>query len=208
MSTQTGALAFVAAVSLGLGNFLLAGQETEIGMRVRIELLKKSSFESQAGVLALLGSQPTLELEWRVSNPTGTVLQIPSPPAVLAIRMSRDGEQFPVRTDWASEMNHRERIGNDIVPRTLPVGPIALASGSSVWVRGSTKRLDGAAFQPGEYLITLDGSAEPGKPQGGRIQTLVDAGTPIRLLIRDLDTPERLRQFHLLEAAFHGSSGR
>lgn len=212
MPIRISVLAFAAALCIGQAHHLLAVQEIAGDMRVRVEFVKRSNFEREATSIVLVGPQPAIELNWRVTNTSDAVLQIPSPDALLAIRISGDGRGIRVRTDWASEMIHHERVGNNIVPRTLPVGPLALASAwtvlSSVSLTGSTKRLDGTAFEPGEYLITLDVGPKRAKLQSGGVQPSVDSVTraPIRVVIRDLETPERLRQYHLIEAAFYRST--
>lgn len=144
-----------------------------------------------------IGPQSALEFEWRVLN-TGRPLEVGSPDTVLRLRVSAGGREIPVRTEWARTMTLRSGTPyNRLVSVAQPVGATTLSDGSSLSVRGSTRTLAGSPFPPGDYVVQLAVAA--GVPSEVR----VDAGFPIQLHIVGLTSPERRRQFHMIEGAFY-----
>ncbi len=182
-----------------------AEAQTAADVHVRVEALKKSTFERKsADGPALVGPQSALELEWRVLNKTGTTLEMPSPEAVLRLRVTGQGSEIPVRTEWAADMTLRARINSELVSTTVPLGAAALPAGSSLWVRGSTKHLDGSPFAPGDYVLELDvRDVQQASTGGSQTVPTVDRGFPIQLRIMALNSPERQREFHMIEGAFY-----
>ena len=182
----------------------LAQAQNVGGVRVRVNVLKKALEQKSGNGPALMGPQSALELEWRLLNTTGEALEIPSPGTVLRLRVAGQGREIPVRTEWAADMTLRARINGDLVSTTLPSEAAALPDGSSLWVRGSTKLLDGSAFAPGEYVLEVD-VRNLQQVSAGRARTVptVDPGFPIQLRILDLNSPERQRRFHLIEGGFY-----
>jgi hypothetical protein len=189
--------AVLAALCLGSPDPVEA--QTVAGVRVRVHALKKSMSEQKSGTGPILVEpQSAIELEWRVLNATGDTLDIP-PPAVFRLRVPGQKREIPVRTEWAPDMTLRARTKGELVVTTAPLGAVALPDGASLWVRGSTKRLDGSAFAPGDYVLELDASdLQQASAGGGRTVPPVDLGFPIHLRIVGLSTPERQRQFHIL----------
>ena len=86
------------AVVVALCQFAFDRAEAQLisGARVRVHLLKLSTFEHGAGQV-MVGPQSALELEWRVLNETGVALRIPSLDAVLRLRVSGQGRAIPTR---------------------------------------------------------------------------------------------------------------
>ncbi len=79
-----------------------------------------------------------------------------------------------------------------------------LPDGTSLSVRGSTTRLDGSAFAPGDYV--LEPAARPIPqilPGGERTIPLAEAAIAIHLQIVAVNSPERQRQFHLIEGGYY-----
>jgi hypothetical protein len=185
-----------------------AEAQTVAGVRVRVDALKKSTFEQTSlDGPVLVGPQPALELEWRVLNKTGEMLEIPSPGAVLLLRVAGQGREIPVRTEWAPDMAVRAPINGEPVSTMVPLGAATLPDGSSLWVRGSTKALDGSAFAPGDYVLELDvRDLQQVSLGGARTVATVDRGFRIQLRILELNSPERQRQFHMIEGAFYKGS--
>jgi hypothetical protein len=171
---------------------------------VRVELLKRSIFERQGSDgPRLIGPQSALELEWRLYNGTGGPLEIPSFD-VLRLHVTVGITEIPVRTEWAATMTLRSGTTYDrVVSEPQPVGAITLPDNSSVWVRGSTKTLDGSPFGPHDYVVRLDIDLRQVLAFGARSTARVDAGFPVQLHIVALNSPERRRQFHMVEGAFY-----
>lgn len=152
MHLPRAALLTASAVFLLLHHSPVAAQNPSEGtVRVRVEVLKPSTFELKLGAgPVLIGPQSTLELEWRLLNQTGRPLEFSSPDAVLRLRVAAGGAEIAVRTEWAQTMTLRSGTAeNRIISDPQPVGPTTLQNGSSVWVRGSTKTLDGSPLAPG-----------------------------------------------------------
>jgi hypothetical protein len=63
--------------------------------------------------------------------------------------------------------------------------------------------LDRSPFAPSDYVVRLDVDLRHVSPAGGTRTARVDAGYPIQLHIVAVDSPERRRQFHLIEGAFY-----
>jgi hypothetical protein len=103
-------------------------------------------------------------------------LRLPSPDALLRLRVASQGRQIPVRTEWAPEM-----------------GAIVLTAGSAIRVRGSTKRADGSVFAPGDYVL---------EPEAAGIGP-VYPGFPIKAKVLELDSPKRQHAFHSIEGTFY-----
>jgi hypothetical protein len=100
-------------------------------------------------------------------------------------------------------MTLRTRANAAVTSTTVPLGAATLPDGASVWVRGSTRTLDGSAFAPAEYVLELKGT-DPEQVSSGGVRTVVtDRGFPIELRILPLDSPARQRQFHMIEGAFY-----
>jgi hypothetical protein len=131
---------------------------------------------------------------------------MPAPSTALKMRIVRGEIEIPVTTDWASEMWLRRRVGGEVIPTQIALGPAELVDRSSLWIHGSTKRTDGFAFESGDYLVYLDVTGLREAISAGRTNLAVDPGAPILLRMQGLDSPERTRQYHLIEAAFHRSS--
>lgn len=179
--------------------------EAETGVRIRIVVLKVSHSEKKASNGAVVvGPQTAIELEWRLLNGTSDTIEIPSPNA-LRLRVERRGGDIPVRMEWAPNMARRMRTNGELTVTTVATGPVSLTGGSSLWLRGSAERTDGLPFTPGEYVLTPDVGGLP--PRRGDSGTLprVDSGFPVGLRVVELDSPERRRQFHMIEGAFYES---
>ncbi len=200
-----GAAVLAAVVFVGLCQCppKVAAQQAA-GIKVRIAMLKQSTFERVSGNgPVLVGPQSALELEWRLANGTGRTVDVPAPDAAFRLRVSTQGREVPVRTEFETGMT---LIFSDVPggATRLPTGSAALPDRGSLWVRGSTKRLDGSEFTPGDYVLTLDVSGAQGMSVlGARPIPAVDAGYAIELTIVALDSPERQRQFHVLEGTFY-----
>jgi hypothetical protein len=70
-------------------------------------------------------------------------------------------------------------------------------------VKGRTMRQDGVPFKPGRYRLRVTAGETP-PPGRRRYETVFDAS----LSILPLDSPARVRQYHLIEAAFYrGNDG-
>jgi hypothetical protein len=181
-----------------------AEAQTAAGVRVRVDALKSTFELKSSDGPVFVGPQSAFELEWRVLNQTGDTLEIPTAAAVLRLRVAGQGREIPVRTEWAADMKLRATINAELVSTTVPFGAATLPDGSSLWVRGSTKALDGSAFAPGEYVLELDVTDLQQVSAGGaRTVPTVDPGYPIQVRILNLSSPERQRQFHLIEGAFY-----
>ena len=165
MSGRIKVVVFTAAVCVGHAPYLVAKQEISGGMWVSVELSKRSStaFSQSTHNFVLMGPQPALEVNWRIFNPNEITLQIPEPSAALRMRISRDSRDIPIRIEWTSEMVHRRRVGNATLPRRLPVGAIALEDSSSIWVRGSTKRVE----EQSSTLANISSRLPDAAPQTG-----------------------------------------
>jgi hypothetical protein len=196
-----------AAVLAGLCHYAPdpAEAQTVAAVRVRVEALKKSTLDQKsADGPVLVGPQSAFELEWRVLNSTGETLEIPSPNAFLWLRVARLGREIPVRTEWAADMTLRATINAELVSTTVPLGTVTLPDGSSLLVRGSTTPLYGSAFVPADYVLELGvNDLQQASVGGARAVPTVDRGFPIQLRILDLNSPERQRQFHMVEGAFY-----
>src|SRR5262249_19396594 len=152
----------------------------------RVAMLKVSNFEhTVSDGPVLIGPQSALELEWRILNGAGSPVEIPSPDAVLRLRVSTGGIEIPVHTDWAQTMTVRSgSAAGPLVSDSQPVGLTMLADGSSLWVRGSTTQVGGAPLPPGDYVVQLDVHAvQQVAPSGARRTVGVDRGSPIHLHI-------------------------
>lgn len=180
-----------------------AEAQRRIGLSLRVDVLKRSPYESSSFPGPVLhGPQSALELEWHAMNRTGAPFDIPSLDALLQLRLSAGRRRIPIHTEWAPHMTRSGAKGE--CSTTLPVGATTLRDGTSLSVRCSTTRLDGSAFAPGDYV--LEPTAEPIpqiSPGGGRTLPLAEAAIPIRLRIVTLDSPERQRQFHLIEGGYY-----
>ena len=135
-------------------------------------------------------------------NRTGAPFDIPSLDALLQLQLSAGGRRIPIHTEWAPHMTRSGAKGQRST--TLPVGATTLPDATSISVRGSTTRLDGSAFAPGDYV--LEPTAEPIpqiSPGGERTLPLAEAAIPIRLRIVALNSPERQRQLHLIEGGYY-----
>ena len=135
-------------------------------------------------------------------NNTGAPFDIPSLDALLQLHLSAGGRRIPVHTKWATHMTLRSGAKGER-PTTLPIGATTLPDGASLRVRGSTTRLDGSAFARGDYV--LEPTARPIPqilPGGERTIPLAEAAIAIRLQIVALNSPERQRQFHLIEGGY------
>ncbi len=174
------------------------------GVDVWVEVLKKSHFEREAGRgPVVIGPQSALELEWRLSNWTGRTVEVAAPAAAFRLRVWAAGRAIPVHTEWAAEMTVRS-ANVQVGPETVPNGSTALPDGVLLRVRGSTKRLDGSAFGPGEYVLKPDLTAvEAVSAAGARSAATVNPASSIDLRIVPLDSPERQRLFHMIEGAFY-----
>jgi hypothetical protein len=65
------------------------------GIRVRVEALKRSSFEGSGRTgPVLIGSQPAVELEWVVRNTSGKPVEMRPPNAALRLRVSGAAARF------------------------------------------------------------------------------------------------------------------
>lgn len=178
------------------------------GVVVRVQFLKRSSFEHESrGGPVLVGPQSGLELEWRLSNTSGGTLEVPAPDQALRLRVVKDGREIAVTTVWPAEMTLRTEIGDHLNVTTVPAVAFMLPESSGLWIRGSTRRVDGMVFAPGDYVLELDVtgmqrvlSAAP------RPVPQVDPGFPIRLHIAALDSAARQRQFHIIEGGFYDDS--
>jgi hypothetical protein len=180
-----------------------ADAQTVAGVRVRVEVRKKSNFErNQVQGPLLVGPQPTLELEWRVLNSSGETLDVPSLEAFLRPRLARLGREIPLRTEWAPDMTIRDTRG-ELVSTTVPTGAATLSDGWVLSVRTSTRRLDGSVLAPGDYVLQLDGTELQYTSAGPARTVATDRGFPIQLRIVNLDSPKRQRQFHIIEGAFY-----
>jgi len=198
----------IAALLAALSHYApdVARAQARAGVRVRVDVLKQSTIElGSVNGPVLVGPQPALELEWRVLNNTGETLEMASPGAVLRLRVAGEGHEIPVRTEWAADMTLHTMVNGAVVSSTtLPLGAATWPHGSSLWVRGSTKLLDGSAFGPGEYVLDLDvRDLQQVSASGLRTVPTVDPGFPIKLRILDLSSPERQRQFNMIEGAFY-----
>lgn len=182
-----------------------AQNASEGTVRVRVEVLKPSTFERKVGTgPVLIGPQSALELEWRVTNQTGRPLEIPSPDAFLRLRLSAGGIDTPVRTEWSQTMTLRSGSPDNRMVLPQPVGAITLQGGSAVWVRGSAKTLNESPFAPGNYVVQLNvHDLRQISASGTESTPRIDAGFPIQLQIVAVDSPERRRQFHMTEGAFY-----
>ena len=201
-------LLITSAVCVLLCHSPVAAQNPSEGtVRVRVDVLKPSTFELKLGAgPVLIGPQSALELEWRLLNQTGRPLELTSPDAVLRLRVSAaGGAEIAVRTEWARTMTLRSGTPeNRIISDPQPVGATTLQDGSSVWVRGSTKTLDGSPFAPGEYVVQLGvHDLRQESTSGARSTPRVDPGFPIQLKIVPVNSPERRRQFHMIEGTFY-----
>lgn len=174
-------------------------------VRVGVSMLKPSRFEGKVGAgPVLIGPQSAIDLEWRLVNQTGRPLEIASLEAVLRLRVSADGSEVPVRTEWAQTMTLRSGTPDNRIISTQPTGAITLQDGAAVWVRGATKSLDHSRFAPGTYVLQLDVHGLQQVSASGTVVTPpINAGFPIQLTIARLDSLERLRQFHIVEGAFY-----
>jgi hypothetical protein len=201
------ALGTACVVAVLLHHSSAAAQDySQSSVRVRVVPLKRSTFERKAGDgPVLIGPQPALELEWRIFNGTGRPVEIPSLDTVLRLRISTERREIPVRTEWAQTMTLRSGIGYDrLVSDPQPVGAAILPDGSSLWVRGSTKPVDGSMFPPAEYVVQLDlHDLQEVSQSGDRRTARADVGFPIQLKIVEVNSPERRRQFHIIEGAFY-----
>lgn len=182
-----------------------AAAQTVAGVRVRVDVTKKLTREEKSSHgPVLVGPQEAVELEWRIHNSTGGVLELPSPDAFLSLRVARAGRPVAVQTQWAREMTLLEGANAAVTSTTVPLGAATLPDGASVWVHGSTRTLDGSAFAPAEYVVEPGGTAfEQVSPGGARTILTIDRGAPIQLRILPLDSPQRQRQFHMKEGAFY-----
>jgi hypothetical protein len=189
------------AVLLLLHHSPAAAQDLAGSIRVQVHVLKGSTFEQKvANGPVLIGPQSALEIEWRLFNDTGRPLEIPSFD-MLRLRVSVGRFEIPVGTEWARTMTLHSGTGpNRLASDPQPVGAITLPDGSWVWVRGSTKILDGSPFAPGEYVVQPDVHVSAA---GARRTPWIDAGIPIQLHIVGLNSPLRRRQFHMIEGAFY-----
>lgn len=87
---------------------------------------------------------------------------------------------------------------------TVPLGASTVPDRSTLRVRGSTTSLDGSAFSPADYLLKLDGRDLYQVSTGGvRAVLPIDRGLPVKLRISAVDSPERQREFHIVEGAFY-----
>jgi hypothetical protein len=103
-------------------------------------------------------------------------------------------------------MTLRSTINGEVVPTKLPFGSATLPDGSSLWVRGSTKTVDGSVFAPREYVLQLNlRELQQVSPAGAGIVPPVDVGFPIQSHIAELSSPEQRRQFHMIEGAFYSN---
>ena len=133
-----------------------AEAQRRIGLSLRVEVLKRSPFDSSPGAgPVLLGPQSALELEWRAMNNTGAPFDIPSLDALFQLHLSGGGRRIPAHTKWATHMTLRSGANGER-STTLPVGATTLPDGTSLRVRGSTTRLDGSAFAPGGLRSRAD----------------------------------------------------
>jgi hypothetical protein len=175
------------------------------GVRVRVDALKRSTFERKASDgPVFVGPQSAFELEWRVLNRSGGTLDIPSPGAVLRLRVASQGREIPVRTEWAAGMDLRSTINGEFVRTTVPLGSAALTDRSSLWVRGSTRPADGSVFAPGEYVLELEATGlQQVSAESRRTVPALDRGFPILARILEVNSLERQRQFHMIEGAFY-----
>lgn len=111
---------------------LLAPAQTQgeagIGVRIRIVVLKVSTFEKKASDGAVVvGPQTAIELEWRLLNGTSDTIEIPAPNA-LRLRVERRGGEIPVRMEWAPNMAVRTRTNGELTVTALPT--VRRASGA------------------------------------------------------------------------------
>lgn len=105
-------------------------------VKVRLQVLKRSTFERTANGPVLIGPQSTPEFEWRVVNHTGNPVEIPSLDAVLRLHVSAGGREIPVRTEWASTMTLQSGpVDHRLVSDPQAVGAMTLPDGSRFWVR-------------------------------------------------------------------------
>jgi hypothetical protein len=174
-----------------------------IGLSLRVHVLKRSPYEGVSSGPVLLGPQSALELDWRAMNHTGAPFDISSLDALLQLHLSAGGRRIPVHTEWATHMTLRSGANGER-STTLPVGATTLPDGASLWVRGSTTRLDGSAFAPGDYVLEPTARPIPQiSPGGERTLPLAEATLAIALRIVALDSRERQRQFHLIEGGYY-----
>lgn len=169
-----------------MGTFTSA--QSVAGINVRILPLKRALFEQTPGAWTLLGPQSWLELEWILTNTSGEPVEIPRPSGALRLRAFVTGSEIPVRTVWATDK----------------AVPSILGDGSTISLRGSTKRTDGSAFPAGDYELRLDVS---GLRLSRKLHThdapYVGALSPVRVRIVPLDSIQRRREFHMLEGSFY-----
>jgi hypothetical protein len=188
-----------------IGGALCAPDRTDAqpvtGVGIRLQA-PKATYEQVSDGPVLVGPQKALEFDWAVHNISGHSLEIESPRVAFLLRVSGSGHVIPVRTEWAAEMKlngNRDRPSG-----TLPMGPATLPDSTFLVVRGSTRRLDGSAFAPGRYVLEVDATKfRPVVSGPERIVPLIDALYPIKLLVLDLDTPARRRQFHSIEGNYY-----
>lgn len=197
----------LALVTCGSPSLSASQSQGVAGVRVRIQPLKRSPFERTVDPgPVLVGPQSALEFEWRLTNTTGRVFEMPSPGAALRPVVLARGREIRVRTEFAARMTILSTVSGQVVPSDVPTGFVMLADGASISVRGSTSNIDGSPFAPGQYGLRLDASGLVPQSVADRSHvTHVDVGYPIQLRVVGLDSVERQRQFHLLEGGFYKS---
>jgi hypothetical protein len=82
---------------------------------------------------------------------------------------------------------------------------MTLPDGSGFWVRGSTKTLDGSLFIPGDYVVQPDVHVAASET---RSTARIDNGFPGEIHVIDVNSPERRRQFHMIEGTFYNDVDR
>ena len=100
-------------------------------------------------------------------------------------------------------MTLRRRENADLAVTTVPLGAAVLADDTTLRVWGTSTRADGSPFAPGNYVLELEADLEQIAAVGTRKVPLVDLGFPIQLEILDLSSPQRMRQFHIVEGGFY-----
>jgi hypothetical protein len=170
------------------------------GAHVRVDVLKTTE---ERGARVLLGPRRALELEWSVANHGDGTLEMPSPTTALRLRVTAQGREIPVRIVWAADMTLRTTANRATSSTNMRVGAARVPGDASLSIRASAKRLDGAPFATGDYVLTPRVNELPLTSLGVRRVRPVETGFPLKFRILALDSLQRQRQFHMVEAAFY-----